>query len=491
MTSRVVFDELLSRTAAFAKRRGVSLYLVGGFLRDTLLRRSVAAFNLDFAVQTRALELAQALARHLRGSYVCLDEATSTGRVVMTEGEARIELDVANFRGRTIEEDLARRDFTINALALPLDRWTPDPAQWTGQLLDPTGGWQDLSRARLRACFPGAFTDDPLRILRAFRFAAELNLELDPALPEQIAPAVSRLSDVSGERVRDELFAVFRTTRAHWAIRQLNALGVVDVIFPEIAVGRGIDQGDYHHLDVLSHELETVAQCDRMLAGFEEFSEPLRAPLADYCRRMPVDRRPMGALIKLAGLHHDVGKPATRRVKPDGDVWFIGHEHFGSTLVESLIERLRLSNQEGRTLTLLVEHHLRPGFLSREPQLTRRAVFRFFRDLGDDGPACLLLWWADRLATRGPLSNTAQIPDQRARLEELLRAYFFKPEEAIRPPKLIDGHELMQALGVPPGPLVGQLLRAIEETQAEGKLRSKDEAVALAQLLLAAKKTDP
>ena len=132
----------------------------------------------------------------------------------------------------------------------------------------------------------------------------------------------------------------------------------------------------------------------------------------------------------------------------------------------------------------LVLFHLRPGHLSREPQLTRRAIFRFFRDVGEDGPACLLMWWADRLATRGPTSRLDQVDQQRARLEELLRAYFFKPEEAIRPPRLLDGRQLMEALGLTPGPVVGELLRAIEEAQAEGRLHNRDDALTLARELL-------
>ncbi|MBI3319347.1 MAG: hypothetical protein HYZ89_02000 [Candidatus Omnitrophica bacterium] len=132
-------------------------------------------------------------------------------------------------------------------------------------------------------------------------------------------------------------------------------------------------------------------------------------------------------------------------------------------------------------VTRLVESHLRPGHLSREPQLTRRAIFRFFLDLGEDGPACLLLWWADRMATRGPSSRLDQIDQQRARLEELLHAYFFKAEEVIRPPRLLDGRELMTALQLKPGPVVGQLLRAIEEAQAEGRLHTREEAIALAR----------
>jgi len=475
----------LRRTADFASAHGLSLYLVGGWIRDALLGRLRALPNIDLAVSGQALEIARGLAAHLGGTYVCLHEETSTGRVIVSTEQARMEVDLSDFRGPTLEADLGRRDFTVNAMAVPLEAWVAAAGTWQAHLIDPLHGRQDLEQRRLRACFPGTFRDDPLRILRGFRFAVELDFALDAEVPALMRDAAPELRRVSGERIRDELFAVFQTDRASWAVGQWNGLGILDLLCPELPAGRDMDQGGYHHLDVLGHELESVSQSDRMLSGFEEFSEPLRAPLAEYCRQTPVDRRSRKGMIKLACLYHDVGKPATRRVKPDGDIWFIGHEHFGASLVEGAIDRLKLSNQEGQTLSRLVLYHLRPGFLSREPQLTRRAVFRFFRDLGDDGPACLLLWWADRLATRGPLSNVAQIDQQRARLEELLGAYFFKPEEAVRPPRLIDGHQLMQALKLPAGPEVGRLLRAIEEAQAEGALTTRNEAIALARSLLA------
>jgi len=483
MSSRPVSDEVLAKVAAFAKAKQVPCYLVGGFLRDALLSRTRLPLNLDLAVPSHALELARHLAAHLGGSYVPLDEAVGCARVVMSEGERRVEVDLADFRGRTLEEDLARRDFTINALALPIERWG-GRRDWAEGLIDPLQGRRDLAARRLRACFPEAFLDDAVRILRAFRFSVELGFETDPSTEPLMREAVPRLAAIAGERIREELMAVLCTDRAHWALRSMNALGALDVLFPELSAGRGVAQGGYHHLDVLEHQLETVAQCDRMMTDYAEFAPELRGPMRAYDETELVEHRPRKALVKLGGLFHDVGKPATRRTKDDGEVWFIGHEQFGVHLVESVTERLRLSNREAELIRHLVLYHLRPGHLSREPQLTRRAIFRFFRDLGDDGPACLLMWWADRMATRGPSSRLDQIDQQRARLEELLRAYFLKAEEAVRPPRLIDGHELMTALGLSPGPLIGTLLQGIQEAQAEGQLHSKEDALALARELL-------
>ncbi len=483
MSAHALRDLILSQVKAFAKAKGLSLYLVGGFIRDALLDRDHLPSNVDFAIPAHALEVAQELAARLGGTYVCLDDVVATGRVVVSTPQERVELDLADFRGAAITDDLARRDFTINAMALPLEAWRE--GSWDhASLIDPLGGQHDLAQRRLRACFAETFLEDPVRILRAVRFAVEYDASLDPALLPLMGTAASRLATVAGERIGHELFAVLQTNRASWALQELNRAGVLDVLFPELQAGRGVEQGGYHHLDVLDHQLETVAQCDRILTDCREFSSVLQTPVMQYCDTMVVEGRSRKALIKLGGLLHDVGKPGTRRVKEDGEIWFLGHEQFGAMLVATTAERLRLSKRESEMTQRLVLYHLRPGHLSREPHLTPRAIYRFFRDLGDDGPACLLLWWADRMATRGPASRLDQIDQQRERLEELLHAYFLKPEETIKPPRLIDGHQLMDALGLAAGPRVGQLLRAIEEAQAEGTVHSTQEALSFAKSLL-------
>lgn len=463
---------------AHAQRAGC--YLVGGMLRDQLLGRASTYWNVDLAVARGAITFARTLAAHLDGAFVPLDEQEDCARVVITREARRLELDISAFRGPTLEDDLRHRDFTINAMAVALEDWLrqPDNPQL---VIDPLKGREALAHRHVVACFPGTFDEDPVRIFRAFRFASQLDFAIDPAIPPLITRAVASLAKVSGERIRDELLAIFETDRAHPAIQALNAAGALDVVFPELIPGRGLEQGGFHHLDVLGHQVETVAQGDRFLADFAEFSAPLRQPMAAYCTEQLVERRSRKSLIKLAGLLHDVGKPARRTVEPDGEIWFLGHEHTGAELAATIVERLRLSNRESEMVCQLVLHHLRPGFLSREPVVTRRAMYRFFKELGDNGPGCLLTWWADRMATRGPQSHLDQIDQQRARLEELLNAYFFKADEVVKPPRLIGGNELMTALRLKPGPLVGELLGVIEEAQAEGRIRSPEEALALAR----------
>jgi len=478
----------LSRVQQFFHSQGIACHVVGGLLRDQLMGRSTRSLNVDLAVPHHALAVSQRLAAHLGGAYVPLDEAAGSARVVVTVDGVHLELDISEYRGATLEEDLRHRDFTVNAMAVSLQDWLATPQHPT-RLIDPLHGQAALARKQLVPCFPRTFEEDPIRILRAFRFIAQLEFSLDPSALLLMARAVAQLSRISGERVRDELLAIFETDRAFPAVQALNELRVFDVIIPELSLGRGLDQGNFHHLDVLGHQLETVAQADRFLSDFAEFSPPLRDPLAAYCAQELVERRSRKSLIKLSGLVHDVGKPANRQVHADGEIWFIGHEHTGAELAAVIVERLRLANREAEMVCQMVRHHLRPGFLSREVQLTRRAVYRFYKELGDHGPACLLTWWADRMATRGSKSRLDQLDQQRARLEELLNPYFFQAEEVVKPPRLMGGRELMAALQLKPGPLIGELLGAIEEAQAEGQIRTSEEALVLARDYLRGKQT--
>lgn len=486
---------------AFADARHLTYYLVGGLIRDQLLGRSfmdpttgaaARALNVDLAVARGAWQQARELAGHLAGSFVPLDEAQGIARVVVapSEGASRVELDLCDFRGPTLEHDLARRDFTINAMAVALADWLKSP-QTPAPLVDPLNGRQALAERQLLACFPGTFDEDPVRIVRAFRFAAQLGFTMPAGLQALMAQAVAGLARVAGERIREEFLAILGTDDAGESVAALGRLGALDVLFPELAQGRGVDQGDFHHLDVFEHQVEAVRQADGILASCEEFGEPLRQALRTYVAEAFVEGRSRKRLIKLSVLFHDVGKPANRQVHPDGEIWFIGHEHTGAQLMGPIAERLHLSNREARMVIELVRHHLRPGFLSREPELTRRAIYRFYKELADDGPACALAWWADRLATRGPRSRLDQLAQQRARLEEMLRPYFFKAEEIVRPPRLLDGHRVMDALRLPPGPRIGALLAVIEEAQAEGRIHTAEEALALARATLAARREEP
>src|SRR3989338_6713345 len=196
--------QMLTRVQEFAHARRVACFLVGGLVRDQLLDRPPAYFNVDVAVSRDALAFSRALATHVGGSFVPLDDAVGSARVVLGETAERFELDISDFRGPTLEADLRLRDFTVNAIAIALADWLRDPRH-PGPLIDPCDGRAAIARKQLIACYPGTFDEDPVRILRGFRFAAQLEFTLDASLEPLMAKAAPRLVQVSGERLRDEL----------------------------------------------------------------------------------------------------------------------------------------------------------------------------------------------------------------------------------------------------------------------------------------------
>lgn len=509
---------ILEQVAAFCAQRAMPAWLVGGSLRDLLLER--VAHDLDIAVAGDGTALARAFADAVGGSFVALDDARSTARVVLPVGmpprfsfqgsearandQARLVVDFAQLRGRNIEQDLAARDFTLNALALPLD---PDSdfriraSDIAGRLIDPLNGYADLSAGVLRACAPTSIADDPVRMLRAARLAALLGMTIDATLDSQIRAAAPAITKVAGERVRDELLKLLDTSVAARWLRYLDDARILTQIVPELEAGRDCDQPHVHVLPVLGHILETVRTLEWLQS---QLPQPALAPshdpplaLAthhDLCAELPyagalaqLMREPRahgvrrGALLKLAALLHDVAKPQTKEIHPGGKVSFYGHQDIGAEIAVRVGRRLRLSRPDTAYLQLVVREHMRPGQLRSAESLTRRAVVRFFRDTGDAGPDVLLHELADHLATRGPLVSAEGWRAHLAWTQHMLDGYYIPERPPLEP--LIRGDELITALRIKPGPLVGAILREIDEARAAGEIASRNEAFALARQL--------
>lgn len=475
-------DSVVATVYRWMQAREARLYLVGGFLRDRLLGRSRETANLDFAVERGAVATAQAFAREHRGHFVPLDEQFGSARVVLTFGEQQFELDFTDWRGPTIEADLAARDFTINAMAVALPAFLQHQPL-AEAVMDPLGGLADLRERRMRGTSAQALMDDPVRIVRGVGLAAELDFHLDAQTLGWMRPAAAGLADCAGERITEAFFRALPTPRAARAVEQLGSVGALEVMIPELATCRGVEQGRHHPLDVWGHQLETVRQLDAFLHAPAPWPAALEPPVRAYLEERLSAERPRAALLKLAALCHDLGKPATKTVDQRGRMWFIGHERLGAGQIAAVADRLHLSGKEREMLRRTVLYHLRPGFLARDQMRTRRAIFRFFRDAEQEAPGILLMWMADRLAHGVNPDDPEEPARQRVIITELLAHYFLRPEEIAKPPVLLDGHQVMALLDLPPGPRVGRLLRAIAEAQAEGLVTTPDEAAALARRL--------
>jgi poly(A) polymerase len=478
-----VATSTLSFVIELARKKGDHMYLVGGFLRDALLGRPISEIDL---VAAHAAELA-AMCAHERGARLIeIDRKFGTIRLIPFEGGggAAIEsIDVSPLRGTSILDDLRGRDFTVNAVAVDLVAWRNTERL---DLIDPLSGLDDLRSGLLRVCSPRSFVEDPLRILRAYRFLANYELTLDASTRTGIREGGRDLAKVAVERVRDELCLILKCSRSAPTFKMLEQDGLVEVVLPECEPMRSCHQGQHHHLDVWAHSLATLEVLDNLLARPEmllpDFGKEISAAMGERL----AGERTRGGMLKLTALLHDMGKPATRTVDELGAVHFYGHEVVGARLAASLCLRLRFSNREIHELTALVRQHMRVLHLLNLDRPSPRALARFFRLGPDLFWSLLLLAAADYQATLGSLSSGGDITVLRQQLGRWLAFYRreFEPRAAM--PPLINGHDLMTHLGLTPGPLLGRLLKAVSELQLEGRLSSRGDALDAASRFLKA-----
>jgi poly(A) polymerase len=465
-------DPVRTLREAFASE-GLTAWLVGGVVRDALLGRPLV--DVDLAVEAGDVEhAARVAARALGGPKFPLSEAFGGWRAL--DRDRTVAADISPLQGATIETDLAQRDFTVNAIAVPLSG---------GQPIDPHGGIADLEAGVLRVLGSGSYATDPLRPLRLVRLAAELNMAPDAETERLTMAAAPRLDEPSGERVFTELRKLLMAPGALEGLELARRLGVLAAVLPEVAALQGVEQSHYHHLDVYEHTVEVVRQQIELLAGdglerlFGDSAPGVRAvldePLADDLTR--------GQALRLGALLHDIGKPQTRGVRDDGRITFIGHDVAGDALIQALFERLRTSERLRAHVGALARHHLALGFLVHERPLGRSDVFRYLSRCGSVAVDVTVLSCADRLATRGRNADDAVVAHLELARELIAPALEWHTNGAPRPP--VRGDELAAALDLEPGPELGELLARLSEAVYTGEIATRDDAIALARRLSA------
>jgi tRNA nucleotidyltransferase/poly(A) polymerase len=482
---------------------GQEIYLVGGAVRDLFLSRLSSDF--DFALPSGGISLARKIANTLKADFVPLDYERDTGRVIVYENESRIFLDFATYRGKNLEEDLRARDFTINAIAYNLQDDT---------LIDPTEGVKDIESKIIRACSPTSFTDDPVRVLRGVRLAAAFDFSIDKQTREWMKQASPLLRSVSIERLRDEIFKILNSKRVSDSIKALDMLGVFEYLMPELLKMKGVEQSSPHVFEVWTHTLSVIDYLEKMLFNLfhaqaavlgggdtalsevkfkNEFAEALQTQLGKFRQQIQdhfseslnIDRTHR-SLLFFAALYHDVCKPDTKTIDENGRIRFFNHDVKGADVVAERARSFNLSNDEVERLSVIIKNHMRihsfTSKLENENEYpTRRAIYRFFRDAGKAGIDLILLALADMRGTRHKemTLQTWNIYLEISRI--LLENYFEKPQETVSPPRLIDGNELMRELNLQPSRLLGELLEAIRENQAEGNIHTREEAINFAR----------
>jgi putative nucleotidyltransferase with HDIG domain len=469
------------------------IYLVGGAVRDALLNH--VSHDLDFVLEKGALKAARRVANELKGAYYRLDDEHGTGRVVLVEDNGtRNIMDFAIMRGENLESDLIKRDFTINAMAVHLQQPT--------QILDPTSGASDLVNGVLRTCSKNSFRDDPLRIIRAVRFASNLKLRIESETLTTLRQSVDDLSKISPERKRNELLYILDSPQPAVSIRTLDILKVLPHLLPELLALKDVEQPPPHVSDVWEHTLLCLLKLEMILNALnEKYDESFaseftmgtivlrlgryRSQITRHINTTITPDRSRRALLYLAALYHDIAKPETLERDIDGRIRFINHENLGAEIISVRASKFHMSNAERDHLKRIVRNHLRPlqlAMIGKSP--SRRAVYRFFRDTRSAGVDIVLLSLADLLATYGPTYPPETLDRQLGISRTLFEAWWDQPEESISPPSLINGNDIINTFELKPGPLIGQLLDLVREEQADGEIQTRREALAYVRRLL-------
>ena len=369
---------MINQLLEFFGSRETPVYLVGGYVRDWLLSRPPDR-DIDLAVGGDALAIAALLAPHLDGSLVPLSPSRGSVRIVIktashkaSEPNSEVDpeqpgsddeglpwtVDLTGYSG-SIEEELGRRDFTINSMALPLAEWDDREA-----LLDPLGGQADLARKQIRALNPGIFESDPGRLLRAMRLSSQLRFRLEPETVRLVASNAHRLSDVSADRVRDEFLRIMSLNGAKGQLEAMDRLGLLGLIIPELEATKGVDQPRMHYWDVWGHTLHAVETAELVTQGHQNssiyFCVPWRPESAAYFNQTVTNGHNRRTVLKLAALFHDIAKPQTKTVDATGRTRFFGHSEQGAETAARRLRRLRVSSRGVAMVSRMVEEHLRP-----------------------------------------------------------------------------------------------------------------------------------
>lgn len=473
--------EALSR---IADKRKIDIYLVGGTVRDWLLGRPPHDLDLTVAADTEGFcrELISVLGG---GALVPLGAGDDEATRVVWRG---LDVDISAFRSgaRTLKEDICLRDFTVNSMAVSLSSLLDTVRE--PKLIDPLHGLADLKQGLLRHC-PRAFVDDPLRLLRTFRFMATLGFTVETATVEAVRDNVEAIRRVAAERVHYELDLIMQAGNGAEVLWRMHETGLLRPLLPELYAGEGVEQPAFHHLDVFHHNFQTLREMEMLLAAPESvFPEQ-----ADDVREYLADSR-VAVYLKWAALLHDVGKPAARGVSDDdaGRATFYGHDEIGRKEVESIGKRLKWSNAERERVGHLVSMHMHPFHLvtvRRERPISARAALKLCRRADIDLAGLFFLAMADSLAGCGEQKPENMEQDLVDIYNEIIAIH----QEHIRPvlsgPPLLNGRDLMKYFQLEPGPIFSVILDELLVLQVEEVVTTRDEALKWVEYFLKVEKT--
>ncbi len=472
--------QLLELIESCLNASGIKGYLVGGFIRDSILRREIE--DIDIAIAADSLDFSPELAGVLNGKYIPMDKENKVARIILKDAAASAvqHIDVSTIINN-IEDDLSRRDFSINAMAVPLKDIKSSISK--GDIIDPFNGLKDIEQKKLRAAGDKSFEADPLRLLRAARLSAELGFAIEDSTEGLIKKQAGLISRVSGERIREELLKLLYLPKTGDLFMNLEELGLLSAIIPELVPSKGLEQPSEHYWDVFTHSIKTIDAVSYILRqGDWQYSEKalesvLWSPeLEAYFNEKISASSTRLLLLKLTALLHDIAKPKMKFIDENGKIRFFGHPREGAPMVAEIMDRLRFSNKESKIVEEVTRHHLRPTQMTQMGMVTDHAIYRYFRDVGEVAVDTLFFTLADHLAARGPVLDENNWKQHTKTVKYILEKHREQENKTVFP-RLLSGEDIMAGFGLTPGPKIGELLEAVREAQATGEVANREDAL--------------
>ncbi len=454
ITEKIKSDTILSKIITTLDNK---IYLVGGAVRDLLMDLEITDRDI-IVMDEDARDFALKLADLFEATFVPLDEENKIYRLVLPDKINYI--DVTNPAGGSLEKDLMRRDLTINAIAANIR---------SGEVIDITGGITDIRNRCINYVNEHNFEDDPLRLLRVYRFQAIFGFELAHETISAVCKYANLIHKPAVERINYEILKLFGGKFADKALENMNKTWILEEIFPFVKELKQVPPNSHHHLDLFQHSIETVKQIQCL---YDNASDEVKIHL----EKVDFGGFTRLAHLKLAGFMHDIGKFSTWTIE-EGKHRFIKHDDVGAKLSVKYLKDLHFSNRQIDYISSMIKYHIYPSHVMTSPQITEKIMMRYVRKMDINSIDAIILAQADRLSARGP-EITDEIVERNISSLNMLLKFYLEAQESLKPlPKLLSGNEVMEILGIKPSPKLGEIMEALHEAQISGDVLTKEHAV--------------
>lgn len=453
---KITSDKILSKITASCDNE---IYIVGGTVRDFLTGKE--SFDRDIIVTDEdAKDFALKMQPLFDAVFVPLDEVNKIYRLVLPDKVNYI--DITNPLEGSLHKDLMRRDLTINALAVNVR---------TCEIIDLCGGITDIHNHTINYINEHNFEDDPLRLLRVYRFQAALGFELTPETIHAVCKFVKLIHKPAVERIIHELILLFGGKYADKALLNMNKTWLLEEIFPVVKELKQVPPNTHHHLDLFHHSVETVRQIQLI---YENSADKVK----EHLERVDFGGATRLAHLKLAGFLHDIGKFSTWTIEEEtGRHRFIKHDDIGAKMSIPLLKKMNFSNKQVEYISSMIRNHIYPSQVMCAPEINDKIMLRYVRKMEDNSIDEIILAQADRLSARGEAVSDEMVKNNISNLNRLLK-FYLDVRDTLEPlPVLLDGNDVMKILNIKPSKQLGQIMNALHEAQLSGDVTTKEKAV--------------